>query len=207
MIFSNRQDAGKQLVKKLRKYQNKEAIVFALPRGGVVVAKEISKSLKFPLDLIVVRKIGHPLSPEYAIGAVSENNALIGDPIELSQVDKKWLEQKREAEAREARRRRQVYLKSKKPLGAKNKIAIIVDDGIATGWTMLAAIKEIKNQNPKKIVVVVPVLPAQIKERFEKEADEFIFVEAPAAFLAVGEYYKNFPQVSDEEVIEALKGE
>ncbi len=204
MIFNDRQDAGRRLAEKLVKNKTKTSVVYGLPRGGVITAKEIAKALNLPLDLIIGRKIGHPLNPEYAIGAISENGEIVGS-AELAEVDPEWLKQKRGEEMREAKRRHDFYLIGREPIKAKGKIAIIVDDGIATGWTMLAAVKQVKSQIPRKIIVAVPVASSEAVERLKKEADEVVVLEPPETFLdAVGAYYSDFHQVSDEEVLKTL---
>jgi len=206
MRFKNRIEAGQKLAQALAEYQGQGAAVYALPRGGVVLGHEIAKKLGAPLDLVITRKIGHPLEREYAVCAIAEDGHTLCDEAELALLDKKWLKNEFEKEQKEAKRRRKVYLEDRKPLSAENKIAIIVDDGIATGLTMLLAISEIKHQRPRKIVVAVPVVPKDIAPKIKKEADELVVLEIPEIYLyAVGAYYENFPQVEDEEVIELLK--
>lgn len=203
--FQNRQDAGKKLTQKLNKYRGTpNVVVLALPRGGVVVASEIAKSLNLPLGLVVVRKIGHPLNPEFAIAAISESGQIVRSG-ETNSVDPIWFQKAAVQELQEARRRRQTYW-HKKPLNLKDKIAIIVDDGLATGLTMKAAILEVKSQNPQKVVVAVPVSPLETAEQIKKMADDFVFFSVPENFYgAVGLYYQNFPQTTDKEVIRLLK--
>jgi len=206
VYFNNRGEAGKQLAVILQKYRNKDVVIFALPRGGVPVAKEIAREFNSPLDLLIIRKIGHPYNPEYAIGAISEGGLLILNEDELRTIDKNWLEDELEKQKREARRRRELYLKNKSPIDAKGKIAIIIDDGIATGSTMLVAIKELRRRQPEKIVVAVPVAPKDTAELIKKEVDEFIAIFIPEYFLgAIGAYYEDFTQVSDEKVIALLE--
>lgn len=207
MYFNNRQDAGRQLAEKLANLKLKQAVIYALPRGGVVVASEIAKALNAPLDLIITRKIGHPLQKEYAIGAVSENGQSILNQKAVSDVSKEYLNQEIAAQKEEARRRRKVYLGDRKPILCQGKIAILVDDGIATGLTMKAAIRELKqNYSCKKIIVAVPVAPAETAKEFESEGVEVVTVDMPDDFLgAIGSYYIEFNPVSDEEVISIMK--
>ncbi|MFA4996153.1 MAG: phosphoribosyltransferase family protein [Patescibacteria group bacterium] len=201
MIFQNRQEAGILLAEKLRKYQSTEAIVYALPRGGMVVGAEIAKLLTIPLDAAVVKKIGHPYNPEYAICAVSENGDLVCNEEERTVIGEEWLSNAIAYRKEEAILKRQSYSKIKKTIPAEGKIAIIVDDGVATGLTMKAAIKWIKNQKPEKIVIAVPVVSKEIANELEEEADEVVSLDVPKRFLgSVGSYYVNFPQVSDDEV-------
>jgi putative phosphoribosyl transferase len=206
--FRDRVDAGRRLAALLGKYKNQNAVIYALPRGGIPVAVEVARVLNCPLDLIIVRKIGHPMNPEYALGAVAEDGFLVVNEEELARVDPEWFEAEMEKQKQEAKRRRELYLQDRKPIPARGKIAIIVDDGIATGSTMLVAVKKIKQEKPAKIVVAVAVSPKDTAERFAKEVDEFVAVTIPEIFLgAIGYYYDDFSQVSDEEVIVLLKSD
>jgi putative phosphoribosyl transferase len=205
-IFRNRLEAGKRLALLLGKYRDKNAAVYALPRGGVPVAKEIARELNCPLDLLIIRKIGHPFNPEYAIGAVSEEGHLVVNERELETINKMWFEAELAKQKREAKRRRGLYLRDKRPIDPKGKTAIIVDDGIATGSSMLVGIKELKLKEPEKIVVAVPVAPLNTAQLMEKEVDEFVAVSLPEYFMgAIGYYYEDFAQLSDEEVIALLQ--
>ncbi|MCL4500238.1 MAG: phosphoribosyl transferase [Deltaproteobacteria bacterium] len=203
--FRDRIDAGKKLAALLGKYKNQNAVVYALPRGGVPVAKEAARVLKCPLDLIIVRKIGHPMNPEYALGAVTEDGFLVVNKEELAKVDPEWFEAEKQNQIQEAKRRRELYLKGKKPVTAAGKIAIIVDDGIATGSTMMVAVKKVKQEKPAKIVVAVAVSPKEAAQSFAGEVDEFVAVIIPEFFWgAIGYYYDDFSQISDEEVMALL---
>lgn len=193
------------LSQKLLNFKGENPVVYALPRGGVVVASEIAEMLGAPLDLVITRKICHPYNSEYAIAAVSETGKIIKNESDAEIFDSKWFGDEVERQKNEMKRRRQAYLKNRAAHLAKEKIAIIVDDGLATGLTMRAAILQIRVQNPQKIVVAVPVAPQDTAQRIEKEADEFIALEIDKHFLgAIGAYYENFDQVSDEEVVELL---
>ena len=204
--FHDRIDAGRQLAGLLGQYKNKNAVVYALPRGGVPVGKEIAKTLHCPLDLIIVRKIGHPLNPEYAMGAVAEDGFAMVNQEELFRVDRNWFEAEKQRQIQEAQRRRKLYLMGKEPISALDKIAILVDDGIATGSTMLVAVQKVKQEKPAKIVVAVAVSPKETARKFAAEVDEFVAVTVPEIFWgAIGYYYDDFSQVSDEEVIALLK--
>ncbi len=206
--FRDRVDAGQRLAALLGKYKNQNAVVYALPRGGVPVAMEVARVLNYPLDLIIVRKIGHPGNPEYALGAVTEDGFLVVNEEELARVDPKWFEAEMEKKKQEARRRRELYLQDRKPITAAGKIAIMVDDGIATGSTMLVAVKKVKREKPAKIVVAVAVSPKETAQRFAEEVDEFVAVTIPEIFRgAIGYYYDDFSQVSDEEVMALLKSD
>ncbi len=203
--FRDRVDAGKRLAALLSGYKDQEAVVYALPRGGVPVAKEVAVALGCPLDLIIIRKIGHPWNPEYALGAIAEDGLLVVKEEELATVDPDWFASEKQRQLTEASRRRALYLRGKKPVSAAGKIAILVDDGIATGSTMLVAVKKVRLEKPAKIVVAVPVSPKDTARRFAAEVDEFVAVLVPAFFWgAIGYYYEDFTQVSDEEVISLL---
>ena len=203
-MFQNRNDAGKRLAYLLKEYAKSDCIVYALPRGGVVIGYEIAHNLKLPLQLVITRKIGHPFYPEYAIGAVSETGKYIINKEE--DIDKDWLEQEIEKERREALRRRMVYCGDHKKTSIKNKTAIIVDDGVATGLSLSLAISEIKAKGPKEIIVVVPVISDDVANSISKICDKLVAIEIiKDDFGSVGNYYKNFRQVSDDEVIKLLK--
>lgn len=206
MIFADRTKAGEMLADKLTSYQNQKAVVYALPRGGVMTALPIAKKLQAPLDLIIARKIVHPNFPEYAIGAVAENGHLVLNEDEVSSVSSKYLQEEIKKQRLEAKRRRQLYLKGRKPLSPRGKIAILVDDGVATGYTLEVGIQELKHQKPKKLILAVPVAPRDIAIKLGRQVDSFVAVEIPKDYAgAVGAYYASFPQVSDEEVIDAIK--
>ena len=205
MVFSDRAEAGEMLAKALEKYKGKDIIIYALPRGGVVTAAQVAKKLHTPLDILIIRKIGHPYNPEYALCATSINGHLVCDEAELAQVDPIWFAEELKRQKIRAKEQYKLYSKNKKPLSAKDKIAIIVDDGVATGLTMKAAIKEIKHQKPKKVIVAVPVLPKDVADELEAEDIELAALEIPRVFAgSVGAYYDFFPQVTDEEVIKLL---
>ena len=206
MFFKNRQEAGKKLAKALAKYQYKDVVVFGLPRGGVVLAIEVARFLAAPLDLIIPRKIGHPQNPEYAVCAVAEHgDDVICNEDERKALGEEWIKQAAAQERAEAKRRRAIYLAGKKPLSLAGKTAIIIDDGIATGLTMRAAIQDAKARKPAKIVVAIPVIPRDTAKVIAAEVDELVALDKPLIYLgAVGAYYAEFPQVSDEEVIKMM---
>lgn len=208
VFFKDRRDAGKQLGHLLEKYKDHEIVVYGLPRGGVVVAEEIANFLHAPLDLIFAHKIGHPYQPEYAIAAISESGHLVGAAHELLTVGEAWLETEKKHQLEQMVKRRAAYLSGKKNIPIENKIAIIVDDGIATGLTMQVAIKEMQGKHPKKIVVAVPVTPFRTAQLLRTLANEIVAVEIPEDYKflgAVGAYYDEFYQVEDDEVISILK--
>ena len=162
MIFKDRIDAGKQLADKLEEFKdNKDVVLLALPRGGIILAYEVAKKINAPIDIVVPRKIGAPDNEEFAIGAITETGEGIFnyDVINSYGISKEYIDQKVEEEKKEAERRLKVYRGKKKAINLKDKIVILVDDGIATGNTIFAAIKSVKSKKPKKIIVAVPVLP------------------------------------------------
>lgn len=203
-IFANRGEAGGKLAQSLLRYADQNTVVCALPRGGIEVGLEVAKALKAPLDIIITRKVGHPHNPEYAICTVGENGLRICNE-EAKSIDQKWLEEETERQKKEVERRVKNYRRGKERVKFEGKKVILVDDGIATGLTIRAAIREIRQEHPQKIIVAVPVSPKNIITDLRKEADEIITLcEMTDYFSSVGAYYKNFPQVSDEEVVRML---
>lgn len=207
MRFKDRADAGRKLARLLAaKYGHRDGVVYALPRGGVVLGAEIAPHLHMPLDLIIARKIGHPYNPEYAIGAVTARGEPVVNPREAANLPNEWFSALVATERREALRRHHVYLDGRAPLSAAGKTAIVVDDGIATGLTMEAAIRELQERNAGRIVIAVPVAPAETAARFARIVDDFVALDMPEYFLGgVGAYYEYFPQVTDEEVLALLR--
>jgi predicted phosphoribosyltransferase len=206
MRFVDRQEAGKELAMALARYRGRDTVVYALPRGGVVLGFEVARALHASLDLVIARKIGHPHSPEYAVCAVTEKNGLVCNENERAKLDPEWLDRAVQRERQEAARRRKVYLKNVEHISPRDKTAIIVDDGIATGLSILAALQSVRAQKPRELVVAVPVAPHEIAEMLRSEADTVVILEESENYLgAVGAYYEYFPQVSDMQVIELLK--
>ena len=203
-MFKDRKEAGRLLGQKLLKYKNrKDVVILALPRGGVIVAHEIAKLLDLPFDIIVTRKIGAQENPEYAVAAVGQNIILKNE--DAANIDTNYFQKEVGDQRKEIARRLKLYRQDRKAVNIENKIVIIVDDGIATGLTMKAAILETKRLSPKKIIVAVPVASAETNKELEKDAREIIILETPSPFFAIGQFYENFGQVSDEEVIRILK--
>lgn len=203
--FKNRTDAGKCLAMKLLKYKDEDAIVIALPRGGVVVAKEVAKLLDVPLDVVIVRKIGHKENPEYAIGAVSEDGKVFLGQEAQSLVGTPWLNAEIQKQITEAKRRRKQYKPDESKPDIKDKTVIVVDDGVATGYTLMSALDSIKKGGAKKIIVGVPVAPEDTIVKLQKIVDEVVVAIRPQFFLgAIGAYYDEFDQVSDEQVTKIL---
>lgn len=205
MLFVDRKEAGRMLAEALEKYQDDDVVVYALPRGGVALGVEIAKRLKAPLDLIISKKIGHPFNKEYAIGALAEEGDPIMNQAEQQGINDAWLKGEVKRLRQEIKRRREVYLGNRAVQSVEGKTAIIVDDGIATGFTMFVSIEELKKRNPKRIIVAIPVTPEDTARMLEEMVDEVVALERTTHYLgAVGAYYINFNQVEDEEVIALL---
>lgn len=207
MIYKNRQDAGQELAKKLKKYEKDNPIIIALPRGGVILGYEVAKTLKASLDIIVPRKIGAPSQPEYGIGAIAPEGVRILNmrAIESLEITEAEIEYLTETEAKEMNRRMQLYREGLEALNLEGKTVIMVDDGIATGVSTKAAVISVRKMNPKKIILAVPVCPPNTAEKFRHEVDEFLCLCEPPDFYAIGEHYDDFKQISDEEVINLIK--
>lgn len=205
MHFRNRIEAGQLLAEALNAYTDQPGIVYPLPRGGVPLGVEIARALNMEIDLIIPRKIGHPASPEYAIAAVGETGKPVINEMEVSRVDAAWFEQEVARQRAESRRRRHAYLGDRQPLPVQGKIAILVDDGIATGLTMKAAIQDARSRHPAKLVVAIPVVPADTARALREIVDDLVALDIAEHYLgAVGSYYDDFGQVSDHEVIALL---
>lgn len=205
-MFTDRFDAGRQLAAKLGKYRgSKGVIALGIPRGGVEVAYSIVKELKVKLGIAVSKKLSFPGNPELAIGAVAFGGVVSLDDSFVLQhgVGEGYVEAEKSKLAAEIRRRYQAY--GVEFPSVKGKIAIVVDDGMATGHTVLAAVRSVRKGKPKKIIVAVPVSSQQALDLVRKEADEVICLDAPEFFMAVGEFYRDFPQLSDEDVVDYLK--
>lgn len=201
--FDDRRDAGMRLAKALARYDSDDAVVYALPRGGVPIGAEVASQLEVPLSLIIPRKIGHPENEEYAACAVTEEGELVCEELESSKLDPQWLEEQRKEALKEIERRRATY--DSKRLSATGKVAIIVDDGIATGLTMRAAIRSLRTELPSMIVVAAPVAPAEVVEYLRSAADDVVVLDTSEPFLgAIGSYYGSFPQLSDDEVVRLM---
>ena len=202
-FFVDRVDAGKRLASALKNFSGKKGIVLAIPRGGVVVGYMISKTLNLPLDIIIPRKIGAPDNPELAIGAVAEDGTAILDQnlIKYLGVSREYVVEETERQKQEIKRRLKLYRQDTSYPDLKGLDVIVVDDGIATGSTMKAALASVKNRGAASITVAVPVGPPSTIDELEKMADRVVCLYTPEFFQAIGEFYKDFSQTSDEEVI------
>ncbi|MFE3868628.1 phosphoribosyltransferase [Flavobacterium sp. LS2P90] len=200
-LLKDRIEAGLLLSEKLKKYQNSNTIVLAVPRGGVPVAAIIAKSLHLPLDIVLSKKIGHPYNKEFAIGAVSMDSMILD---EHPDVPKEYIEKEVVKLRKLILEKYEIYMDKRTPLDIEGKNVIVVDDGIATGNTILVSINMLRKRNPAKIIVAVPVIPYDTVSLFEKNTDEFIYLIASKKFRGVGGFYEDFNQVEDDEVIKLL---
>lgn len=207
VYFSDRKDAGKQLASALTDFSFKEGMVLAIPRGGVVVGYEIASALNFKLDVIVPRKIGAPDNPELAIGAVTEDGTMILDDslIMYLGVSNDYIYQESERQKQEIRRRQNFYRQGVSEPEIKDKNVIVVDDGIATGYTMKAALASVRNRGAATLTVAIPVGPPSTIKELKHQADNIVCLYTPEYFQAIGQFYSDFSQTTDEEVIELLK--
>lgn len=204
-MFKDRIDAGTQLKEKLLKFKDENMVVLAIPRGGLPIGAIVAKALMTPLDVALTKKIGHPNNKEYAIGAVSLEYTVL---TEAKGVTKGYINEETIRIRKKLQQRHNQYYKKRSPQSIKDKTVIIVDDGIATGNTLLATIELVSKQNPKKIIVAIPVAPSSAIKKLEntEKVDEVICLRVPYNFQAVGQFYTIFNQVSDEEAIKILDG-
>jgi len=208
VLFADRKDAGRKLAAALANFQGQDCLVLALPRGGVPVAAEVALALHAPLDILLVRKIGAPHQPEFAIGAVIDGGApvIVRNPelIRLSGTTEKQFEMICSQQLNEIERRRNLYLRGYRPMSPTDRVAIIIDDGIATGATMRAALQATRMRHPKELVLATPVAAPDTLESLRGEVDEVVCLESPENFGAVGRFYADFEQTTDEEVVATL---
>lgn len=208
MHFRDRSEAGRLLAEALKDRVEPPCVVLALPRGGVMVGLEVARALGCPLDLVMVRKIGAPGQPELALGAVANGEhpvLVVNENVRrMTGASEAYLETEKERELAEIARRRARYLAGRAPAPVAGRTAIVVDDGIATGATMLAALRAVRRKGPKKVILAVPVAPPDSLQRLSAEADEIVCLHTPEWFMAVGQFYDDFRQIDDEEVVAAL---
>jgi putative phosphoribosyl transferase len=208
-VFADREEAGRLLARRLAsRHREGPLVVLALPRGGVPIGLEVARALHAPLDLLMVRKIGAPWQPELAVAAVVDGQppqlVIDAETSAMTGADADYIEKARLKELREIERRRHVYLQGRTPVPVAGATVIVVDDGIATGTTMRAALKGLRQMKPKHLVVAVPVAPADTIAALAGDVDEVVCLEQPEFFHAIGNHYADFHQVPDDEVIAAL---
>lgn len=207
MMFKDRREAGKMLAERLGHYKGRDVIVLAIPRGGVVVGGVIAEELEAPLDIIIARKIGAPGNPEYAVGAVSPDGTTFIDreAVDFLGISDEYLEEEKKRQMVEIERRAVRY-RSGSEYALKGKVAILVDDGVATGYTAMAALEFARKRAPSRLIFAVPVGPPATLRRLREMADEVVCLDTPLGFHAISQFYRDFEQVSDEEVKLILRG-
>ena len=206
-LFRDRKDAGRRLAERLARYRGEDSVVLALPRGGVPVGYEVARALKVPLDVFIVRKLGAPNQPELGIGAVAQDGSRVLNEriVEEIGVSEEYIERVAAEETIEAERRFKLFRRERPEPEVRERTAILVDDGIATGVTTRAAIEALRRRDPRRLVLAVPVCTTHTAESLRREVDELICLEAPSNLMAIGLWYRYFEQTSDEEVIDLLE--
>ena len=197
-MFHDRKEAGRLLAAKLKKYKNDSGIVLAVPRGGIPLAYIVALELGFPIEVILTKKIGHPMNKEYAIGAASISDYFV---LPHNGVSQKYIEQELQIIRTRLKEMYKKFMGDKTPENIEGKTVIVIDDGMATGNTLMGTIKLIRKSHPAKIIIGVPVASKEAVEKLSKEVDEVISLLIPETFYGVGAFYENFNEVSDEEVL------
>ena len=202
----DRTEAGVRLAERVDRYRDERPVVIALPRGGVPVAFEIARRLRAPLDVLIVRKIGAPGNPEYGLGALVEDGTRYLDDRRVREAGytRHDLDRTIATELEEVRRRAREYRRGRPPLEVQDRCVILVDDGVATGGTVRAAIRSVRSRHPRRLLVALGVCPPDTLRELRAEADEVVALIVPESFFAVGEWYSRFDQVSDAEVLRLL---
>ncbi len=208
MPFANRLEAAQLLARRLSALRADKPLVLAIPRGAVPMGRVIADALDGELDVVLVRKLGAPGNPELAVGSVDETGHLyVAEHARAMGVSDAYLEREKQAQLETMRQRRRQYTPVRAPIDPRGRVVIVVDDGIATGSTMIAALRAVRARHPKKLIAAVGVAPPATLARLRQEADEVVCLEAPEFFYAVGQFFADFPQVSDEEVIACLRAD
>ena len=208
MTFLDRRDAGERLARRLLSYRRERPVVLALPRGGVAVAREVAKELGAPLDVLVVRKIGVPFEPELAMGAIAEGMPPVvvrnEDVLLRARVTEAEFQDALDIAARELTRRKHLFRGDREPLGVEGRTVLLVDDGIATGATVRAAVECVKRRRPKRIVLAIPLAPTDVIDELRPIVDDVVCLDERAYLGVIGHHYADFRPVSEDEVVRAL---
>jgi predicted phosphoribosyltransferase len=206
MPFRDRHEAARQLAERLHTYAGRHPLVLAIPRGAVPMARVIADALHGELDVVLVRKLGAPGNPEFAIGSIDESGwAYVADYAAAAGADEHYIEREKRRQLEVMRQRRAQYTAARAPIDPAGRIVIVVDDGLATGATMISALHALRTRKPQKLIAAVPVSPPDTLRKVEQLADEVVCLEVPDYFMAVGQFYLDFPQVEDEEVVRLLR--
>lgn len=206
MRFRNREHAARLLAEKLTTYRGQHPLVLGIPRGAVPMAKIIAETLGGDLDVVLVHKLGAPGNPEFAIGSIDESGRLyLSDYVRELEISETYIEQEKQAQLTTLHKRRAQYTPVRPPLDPAGRIAIVVDNGIATGASMIAALRAVRAKHPAKLIAAVAVAPSETVARMQAEADEVVCLYAPDSFYAVGHFFEDFSQVTDEQAIAILR--
>jgi len=204
MVFENRAQAARMLAARLRAWRGQRPVVLAIPRGAVPMGRIIADDLQGDLDVVLVRKLRAPFNPELAIGSIDEAGTVYLDPDTTDLWDADYLETEKQEQLGMLARRRRMYAPARAPIDVRDRVVIVIDDGIATGSTMIAALRAISARHPARLIAATGVAPADTLERIRQEADEVVCLEVPRVLFAIGSHFRDFGQVSDDEVVELL---